>query len=72
MKWYIIGTIIICVSALCVPLLGIWALIPILTGAGIQVGCFVKAHMEMKALDIEHKALKRNMQIGMRDHDSPS
>ena len=68
-KWYLIGTAIVCVSAFLFRSLGLWTFIPLLIGAGIQVGCLIKSHMEMKALEIEHNAQMRNTQIGMRDRD---
>jgi len=72
LKWYFIGTAIICVSGFLFRSLGLWTFIPLLIGAGIQVGCFIKAHMDMKALQMEYDALQRGQRIGLRDHDSPS
>lgn len=68
-KLYLIGTAIICISAFMFRSLGLWTFVPLLIGAGIQVGCLVKSHMEMKALQMEHDVQMRNAQIGMRDQD---
>lgn len=73
-KLYLVGTMIVCVSALLFPLIGLWVFLPLLIGVGIQAGCLFKSWSEMKALQVEYdtykQTMERNQQIGMRDYDS--